>query len=71
MNQEKRLARRVPTLVVQHDSEDGDLVALCDPVDGAGDGEEIGAVADDLADKLLVAAEVGREFDAESLYTLA
>lgn len=52
----------MPALVVEHDGEDGEVVALGDPVDGAGHGEEEGAVADDLADE---ARGAGGEFDAQ------
>lgn len=67
MHEEERAARRVPPVVVEHDGEDGDVVALRDPVDGAGHAEEVGAVADDLADELGFVRVVGCEFDAKGL----
>lgn len=62
VHEQQAAARGVPALVVEHDGQDGEAVALADPVDGAGHGEEEGAVADDLADE---AVRARGEFDAE------
>lgn len=67
MHQQQRLSGRVPALVVQDNGENGDLVTLADPVYAAGDGEEIGSVANDLADKFLLPRTICGEFDSESL----
>ena len=51
MDQEQRAFRGLPAGVVENDGENRKAVAAGDPVDGAGDGEEVGAVANDLGDE--------------------
>ena len=73
MDEQERAAGRVPALVVEHDGEDGDVVAAGDPEDGAGDREEEGAVAYDGDDEGrgliwgggLEGGGLGGQFDAE------
>ncbi len=62
VHEQERAFRGLPAGVVEDDSEDGEAVAAGDPVHGGRDGEEVGAVADDLADK---AGGAGSEFEAE------
>jgi hypothetical protein len=56
------------TFVVQHDSEDGDVVALRDPVHAAGHTEQERPIANDLAHEFALVGATGLhvacEFDA-------
>ena len=62
MYEQERTFRGLPAGVVEDDGENREAVAAGDPVDGGGDGKEVGAVADDLADE---AGRTGGEFEAE------
>ena len=53
------------TLIIQHDSQNRDLISLTDPIHAPRHAEQERAVADDLTHELLLAHGVGRELDAQ------